>query len=169
MRWDDLFDDLEAQADHERRQDLAAEVADRVRREEATVRLGDRVRAAEGPVTFVLPDGVGVTGTVATTGPGWFLVVEVGSGRRELVHELAVVLVHGAPARSAAPLGEVAARRTFLLAVRALAGRGVRVRTSAGSFTGVITRVGADHLDLEDDRGVRTVPFAAVWTVGERG
>ncbi len=43
VRWDDLFDDLEGQAEHARRQDLAAEVADRTRREQATVTLADRV------------------------------------------------------------------------------------------------------------------------------
>ncbi|PRY12445.1 hypothetical protein [Kineococcus rhizosphaerae] len=164
MRWDDLFDDLEAQVDHDHRLDVAAEVADRVRREQATVPLADRVRAAQGAVSFALRDGSTAAGRVRSAGPGWFLLEEEGT-RQVLVREDAVVSARGVPARSAAPLGVVGSRRTFLMAVRALTGERVRVRTSTGVVTGAITRVGADHFDVEVDQEVLVLPFGAVLTV----
>lgn len=170
MRWDDLFDDLEAQAEHDHRRDLAAEVADRTAREEATVALADRLRAATADVTWVLHDGTTLTGTVLGVGPGWVLARE-GGGRQVLLPTHAVAHLRGLPARSAAPAGPVAARRTFLMAVRALAGAGERVtvRTTAGAVAGTIRRVCADHLDVEDGAGARTIPFGAVLAVLERG
>ncbi|WP_432544426.1 hypothetical protein [Kineococcus sp. SYSU DK002] len=170
MRWDDLFEDLEAQAEHGRREDLAAEVADRTAREEATVALADRLRAATAEVTWVLHDGWAVTGAVLGAGPGWSLVGER-DGRQVLVPTHAVALLRGVPAHSAAPAGPVAARRTFLMAVRALAGarERVTVRTTAGAVPGTIRRVCADHLDVEDGAGARTIPFGAVLAVLERG
>ncbi|MEZ0494475.1 hypothetical protein AB2L28_19730 [Kineococcus sp. TBRC 1896] len=174
MRWDDLFDDLAGQAEHEQRQDLAAEVADRTRREQATVALADRVRAAGGPLTWSLRDGSTLVGRVLGAGPGWFLLA-ADRGEQVLLAADAVDGVRGVPGWSAPPLSAVAARRTFLMALRALgdAGERVRVRTVTGTHTGRLGRVGADHLDLVPAPGagpgaeVLSVPFGAVLAVQE--
>lgn len=173
VRWDDLFDDLEGQAEHARRQDLAAEVADRTRREQATVTLADRVRAAPGDVTWSLRDGSTLVGRVLAAGPGWYLL-RARTDAQVLLPADAVVGVRGVPDWSAPPLGPVAARRTFLMALRALgeAGERVRVRTANGAHTGRLGRVGADHVDLLPGEGtegddVLTLPFAAVLAVHE--
>ncbi|WP_432565606.1 hypothetical protein [Kineococcus sp. SYSU DK003] len=177
MRWDDLFDDLAGQIEHAGRMDRAEEVADRIRREEATVGLVDRVRAATSPLTFVLRDGSALAGTPVDAGPGWVLLVEAVTGRQVLVPTEAVAAVRGLPPHSAAPLGVVAARRTFLVALRALAGASARVtvRTTASDLHGALGRVGADHVDVRvegaapEGTAVQTVPFGAVLVVLERG
>ncbi|MEW1960232.1 hypothetical protein [Kineococcus sp. NPDC059986] len=174
MRWDDLFDDLEGQAEQAQREDLAAEVADRTRREQATVALADRVRAATGELVWSVRDGSTLTGRVLGTGPGWFLL-RAPAGLQVLLAADAVVGVRGVPSWSAPPPGPVAARRTFLMALRALGAAGVRVRvqTAGGVHTGRVGRVGADHVDLlpADGAGqgadVLTVPFSAVLAVHE--
>ncbi|MEZ0165541.1 hypothetical protein AB2L27_12335 [Kineococcus sp. LSe6-4] len=176
MRWEELFDDLEGQVEHAVRQDLAAEVADRTRREQATVSLADRARAARGPLTWSLRDGSTLVGSVHGAGPGWFLLTS-DRGAQVLLAADAVVAVRGLPGWSAPPLGAVAARRTFLVALRALGDAGVRVRvvTATGTHGGRLGRVGADHLDLVPgdgpDVGVGaeavTVPFGAVLAVWE--
>ena len=184
MRWDDLFDDLAGHAEHAEHLDRAAELADRIRRDQATVVLGDRLRAATQPVTVVLRDASTITGAVQAVGPGWVLLRETGSGRQVLLPEGAVAGVRGVPARSAAPAGAVEARRTFLMAVRALAHGSVRVgvRTPAFEVQGLLDRVGADHLDVVVGAGVvrtgaqrgqaretvQTIPFSAVLAVLER-
>ncbi len=48
MRWNDLFADLENQAQAWERAELDVEVADRSRAEQATVALVDRLLAARG-------------------------------------------------------------------------------------------------------------------------
>ena len=66
MRWERLFDDLEAQAAEAEHASLGPEVADRTRRELARVRLADRFRAAVGRRVTLVVAGVGqVTGTGA--------------------------------------------------------------------------------------------------------
>lgn len=181
MRWDDLFDDLDARAEHAHRLERDEEVADRIRRDEATVTLASRVRAANGAVTFVLRDGTTLNGRVEGVGPDWFLVREAAASRQVLLPASAVLALRGVPGRSAAPWGAVAARRTLLLAVRALAGAGVHVvvRTGGVDVRGTVGRVGADHVDVVDlddvaegqrgDSGARTttVPFAALLSITE--
>src|SRR6478609_7446927 len=57
MRWDRLFDDLEAQAEADEARARDAEVADRVRRERAQLDLHTRLLAhvGMGPLTLRLP------------------------------------------------------------------------------------------------------------------
>lgn len=177
MRWDDLFDDLAARAEHAQRLEREEEIADRTRRDEATVALVDRVRASEGEVTFVVRDGSRVVGHLAAAGPDWFLVREGWAGRQVLLPAAAVSAIRGAARRSAAPWGPVAARRTLLLAVRALAeaGEPVLVRATAFDARGRIGRVGSDHLDVLVEEGAGTasgpvsIPFAALLAVSELG
>jgi len=176
VRWDDLFDDLAARTEHTHRLEREGEVADRIRRDEATVLLAARVRAATGDLGLVLRDGSSLNGLVEGVGPDWILVRDATTQRQVLLPAGAVSAVRDAPRHSAAPQGAVAARRTLVLAIRALADAGVDVRVRAGSFEvrGTITRVGADHLDLVVDRSARgtaavSVTFANLLSVTEVG
>ena len=175
MRWDDLFTDLEARAAHEHRQEFEAEVADRRLRDVATVALADRLVGTCGSpgsdVALQLPDGAWVSGAVRDVGLEWVLLL---TPRQVLVPLAAVTAVRGLAAISGPPTTAVRARRTFLLAVRALSGAAVTVlvRTRAADVRGRLERVGADHVDVVTATGPRTVltvPFAAVLSIAEAG
>ena len=77
MRWQRLFDDLEAQVEQADQAVLDAEVADRTRREMARVRLADRLRASVGASIVIRLTGMGsLTAVVEAAGPDWVLVTE---------------------------------------------------------------------------------------------
>ncbi|MGI4895404.1 MAG: hypothetical protein ACRYF3_09845 [Janthinobacterium lividum] len=171
MRWENLFDDLEGRIVHERRQELAAEVADRRLRDVASTTLVERLIAArEEPAAEVgvqLLDSSWVTGLVRDVGPGWVLVA---GARQVLVPLTSVALIRGLPARSGAAASAVAARHTLVFALRALAegDESVLVRTAAGDLRGRLGRVGADHVDVASGpAGSLSVPFSTVLSVAE--
>ena len=155
MRWDELFDDLEAQFDAVDAADLVAEVADRSRRETAALRLVDRLRPVVGGLISLRLAGVGaVTGTLTGVGADWLLLADVG-GREDLVAAHAVLSIGGLAAQSAAPFseGQVAARLTLAYALRAL----VRDRSSVAvtlidgsTAAGTLDRAGADFVELAE-------------------
>lgn len=149
MRWQRLFDDLEAQAREAERVTTREEVADRTRRERATVSLLDRLAAAPDQVVVEVETGLRIEGEVRAVGRDWFVVDQ--PGRTWLVPVMGVVEIRG--------LGEGAesaglARRAGLgLALRALSRDRVHVAVHdrAGRVTqGRIEAVGADWLDLVD-------------------
>ena len=178
VRWQSLFEDLEAQLDAAGAAELAAEVAERTRLEAGRLRLTDRLAAATGaPVAVTLP-GIGpVRGTVLDTGVDWLLLDE-SPGREALVPLPAVLGITGVGGRTAAPEVEtqVGKRLDLRWALRGLArGRhGVAVVVRDGSTaTGTLDRVGADHVDLAEHapgearrsgvvRSVRLIPLDAV-------
>lgn len=185
MRWERLFDDLEAQWDAQARRDLDSEVADRTRRERAAVRMLDRLAAHRGqPVQVRLVTRALVQGRVADFGDGWVLIEE-GAGRSALVHLPAVMAVTGLSGR--AEVASVARRFGFGYALRGLSRDRsvVQVEDVSGIvLTGTIDAVGADACELvehaadeprrpENVRAHRTVPFEAVACVrpvaGSRG
>ena len=184
MRWQALFDDLEAQLAAAQAAELTAEVAERTRREAALVRLVDRLRAAEGALVAVCLPGAGVLrGRLLDAGADWLLVDE-GSGREVLVPLAAVLGVTGLDARSAAPDdGPVAKRLDLRWALRGLARSrsGVALGLVDGTLvTGTLDRVAKDHLDLAEHglgegrraaavRRVRLVPLSAVALVRSNG
>jgi hypothetical protein len=181
VRWDELFDDIEAQFDAADAADLAAEVADRSRREVASLRLVDRLNAVVGsPVALRVLGAGAVEGTLTAIGPDWLLLAESG-GRESLVAAAAVVAVGGLAAQSDAPhsQGTVAARLGLTYALRVI----VRDRAAVSltlidgsTSSGTLDRVGADFVEVAEHpqgeprrrtavRAVRAYPLAAVAVV----
>ncbi|RKT78532.1 hypothetical protein DFJ68_1979 [Terracoccus luteus] len=156
MRWERLFDDLEAQLELDERREQEAEVADRTRRERAQVDLQARLLANVGvTVSLRLPAPPGstgpevVTGTVGDVGPDW-LTLEVARDRSLLVALGAVRAVTGLR-DGAAPASVVARRLGLGAALRAVSRdrAAVAVTDVDGVVTtGTIDVVGADHLEL---------------------
>ena len=178
MRWDRLFDDLEAQAEADDARARVAEVADRVRRERAQLDLHTRLLAhvGAGALTLGLP-GRALTGGLADVGPDW-LLLEPGADRQVLVALSAVRSVSGL-GRGALTPSVVAKRFGLGAALRAVSRDRVPVELAdvdGRQATGTIDVVGADHLELaqhapDEPRrrgnvtGSVVVPFASLGTV----
>lgn len=180
MRWDRLFDDLEAQLDAQERLELDAEISERTRLERSKVSVGDRVVGARGvAVTVHLAAGRRVEGVVVDVGDGWFVLED--RSRPVLVAAHAVMGIVGLPHR---PRSGASARRLGLgYALRAVSRdrRAVHVHDIDGCVvSGTIDAVGADVLDVsehapdeprrgENVRAQRAIPFAAVASVTAAG
>ena len=173
MRWDNLFDDLESQLEHE----LSAEDID-LRAEEERLRLGrlslrDRVVAisAKAPgdgIRFVLINGESIRAQPSSYGRDWFFVEYRTETQRRLhaivpVAAIASLVLSSAQVEAsiseAAPsLGALALsdRLGLSFVLRDICRRrsAVEIRTVAGTYFGTIDRVGKDHFDLaEHERG----------------
>ena len=175
MRWDDLFDDLEGQLEHE----LGVEDVDMLVEEER-LRLGrlalrDRLVAMTRPgdgatehLRVGLIDGQLISVAVGSLGRDWLLGELVGARRGSCLLPLgAIAEVVPSPeqlARSveaevapAAPLA-ISARIGLSVVLRDLCRRraALEVATASGdSLHGTIDRVGRDHLDVaEHEAGV---------------
>jgi len=176
MRWDRLFDDLEAQLAVEDAHELEAEVADRVRRERALLDVHTRLLANLGTTLAALRlPGRTVAGRLVDVGPDWALV-EPAPERPVLVALLAVRAVSGLGPGARTP--SVVAKRFGLgAALRAVSRDRAAVEVcdvDGRAATGTIDVVGADHLELAEhapDETRRTanltgrllVPF---WSLG---
>ena len=170
MRWDNLFDDLEGQLEHE----LSAEELD-VRAEEERLRLGrlslrDRIVAvveAQGKddaagIRIVLSDGSMLSVRPQTFGRDWFSATAAGEssrGAQVVVPMSAIASVVFTRAQAAVSLSatpselsqtSLPARLTLSFVLRDLCRRraSVDLTTPTGSLHGTIDRVGRDHLDL---------------------
>lgn len=176
VRWERLFDDLEAQAAARARLELDAEVAERTRLERSRITLGERVVGALGvDVTVRLRGGTIVRGRLEDSGDGWVLLVERG-GRQLLVPVHAVLGISGL----GRPRDDARARRFGIGSAVRIISRDRRavvvVDVDGGSVHGTIDAVGADAFDLaehpldsprrpEHVHGERVIPFAAVAVV----
>lgn len=169
MRWEALFADLEAQLSAADAADRAADVAELTRAERATVGIGDRLRASRGTrLDLHLAGAERVTGELLEVAAHWVLLGE--GPRRSLVPTAAVGAVTGLGAYAEPTTSTVLRRVGLGQALRALARDRVRLRVStvAGTWSGRIDRVGADHLDLvtggpaDGPAAVLTLPFAAL-------
>lgn len=181
MRWQQLFDDLEAQYEAAAAAELAAEISDRSRRETALIRLVDRLRPAIGQTLGTRLAGAGVIeGRLSAVGPDWLLLDEM-AGREVLVALPAVLSIVGLAAQSAAPEPgpTVSARLTLSYALRGIARDRSPVTAcyvDGSTSAGTLDRVGANFVEIAEHppgearrrevvRAVRTVPFSALATV----
>lgn len=151
MRWDRLFDDLEAQLELEESRELDAEVADRTRRERAQLDLQSRLLANQGAsVGARLGSGV-LTGTVVDVGPDW-LMLEMRPEWPVLVSLAALRSVTGL-APGAIATSTVARRFALGSALRAVSRDRATVALTdidARITVGTIDVVGADHLEIAE-------------------
>ena len=178
MRWERLFDDLEAQLTGEEAREQEAEVADRTRRERALVPMHARLLAnlGSGPVSVRVPGRL-ISGRLVDVGPDWVLL-EARVGRPDLVSLSSVRGVTGLAPGSLEP--SVVAKRFGLgAALRAVSRDRATVQVldlDGRVMTGTIDVVGADHLELaehpsdaprrhENVVAVHLIPFAALVAV----
>lgn len=180
MRWEQLFDDLEAQLGAEERRERDSEVADRTRRERASVALTARFEASVGSTLRIrLRTGAQLRGELRDLGEDWLLLrLETGADAVVPVH--AVVGIGNLPARASS--ARTARRFALGYALRGLSRDRAQVAvTDVGGhvLTGTIDAVGADFLDLaehalgesrraENVTGRQTVPFGALVLVESR-
>jgi hypothetical protein len=149
VRWDDLFADLEAQADALAVAERAAEVAERTRIEVGGIALRDRLAAAVGtPVRLQLAGGRAPAGTLTRVGPDWLLIGET-AGRECVVALAAVLSVAGVGRSAAEPGGPVWAKLGLRSALRGIARDRSPVRVdliSGDSVDATLDQVGADFV-----------------------
>ncbi len=179
MRWEQLFDDLEGQAQAWDSSEVESEILDRTRGELGRLLLVNRLRAQVGAQVRLHVCGAGpVAGLLTRLGADWLML----SGSAEVVVPLAAVSVVsdlGPEAVSPAGVPQVDARAPMTAALRAVAVDRcpVQVTLRDGSqLTGTPARVGRDFVDLASHdlgdraratavRGQLTVSFAALATV----
>src|SRR5829696_3657347 len=152
MRWDRLFDDLEAQLAGDEVRELGSEVADRTRRERAQIELHTRLLAnVDAAGVGLRLRGRVVAGRLVDVGPDWALL-ETAPQRPVLVALAAVRAVSGLGPGARTP--SVVARRFGLgAALRAVSrDRAVVevVDVDGQAATGTIDVVAADHLELAE-------------------
>ncbi len=181
MRWEELFDDLEARFEEQERAEAEADLVDLVRGERDRIAFVDRLRAhPEAWIALDLRDGSNRRGKVLDVGKDWVLLgTPAGSSmeQRDLLVPIAAVLSAGGLSQQSLDAGQSVGRRLRLGSVlRGLARNRAAVAIDfwpMGHLDGTIDRVGADHLDLAvhpadvvrragEVRQMRTVPFQAV-------
>lgn len=178
MRWERLFEDLEAQLTSDDAREIAAEVADRTRRERALVEVQARLLANidAGPVSILIVGGA-LTGPLRGVGPDW-LLIEPRLDRPTLVPLAAVQLITGLEP-GAGQVSVVAKRFGLGPALRAISRDRAVVEltlTSGRALPGTIDVVGADYLELAahpldeprrsgNVRAHQVVPFTALAAV----
>ena len=179
MRWDDLFDSLDARFEELLDAAEDTEQADRARVAFGAVAATERLTGAVGrTVRLRLSQDRQVSGRLARVGPDFVLLRESASVEL-LVSWAAVAAVEGLSRRTGAPLGTVDHRFDLRKAIRSIARdrAAVTVHTRQGTeISGTVDRVGADffevatHAAWENRRaaavqGVVLVPVAAVAVV----
>lgn len=156
MVWDnldDLFEDLEAQAEGLHLAERDAELADRSLGEYASVTMAGRLHASVGTAISVKVAGVGgLQGRLLRVGSDWCLVSAEPSGQEWVVRLAAVTEVsgaaHGAVGEPARP---VTTRLGLRSALREMVEAGVVVVAWLGDGTqhrGLPLRVGADFVEI---------------------
>jgi small nuclear ribonucleoprotein (snRNP)-like protein len=175
VRWQQLFDDLEAQLEAADATALAGEVADRTRYERAQIELADRLTGATGQrVVLHLTGGSTSDGMLVEVAQQWCLMA---APTPVLVPLHALVSISGL-GRAAVTVGRdgVSRRASLVSTLRALARDRSPVQVGLGDGSvlgGTLDAVGADHVDLAEHeadeprragsvRTVRTVPLTAL-------
>lgn len=150
MRWDALFDDLEAQWSAQQAQLLEAEVAETVEWQRAQISLVDRLRAGlDTPLQLGLKGGEQLDLLLRSVGADW--VSGRAGAQSLLVPVRAIITIEALPLRAAAETTHTRRLLGIGSPLRALA----RMRepvVAAGADgelgRGVIAHVGADHFDV---------------------
>ncbi|MEO6502452.1 MAG: hypothetical protein ABIQ09_11135 [Jatrophihabitantaceae bacterium] len=176
MRWDDLFADLEAQAQALLVAERDAEVAELTRLETSRLRFASRLRPAVGEVIKVrCLGGMALSGRLSAVGAGWLLLDE-GAGREALLAAAAVTSVAGLGRLAGAPGSALDASLGIGHALRGVARDRSVLRaclTDSTVLDGTLDRVGADFVDFavhaageprrrEDVREVLVLPISAL-------
>lgn len=184
MRWEQLFNDLDARFDDLADAEMMSELADRQRVAAGTISMVERIGGAVGRQVRVRTiAGITVTGTLLKIGPDWLLLQE-GPGREALLSLSATTIVEGLSGATGPAVKGVQLRLDLRHALRGLARDrspvalvvcgGVGEPTSLSTeITGTIDRLGADFLELAlhapweprraaSVRSVVLVPVAAV-------
>ena len=181
MRWDSLFDDLEAQFSEEGTRAQEAEISERARVELAQLTLGDRLRGVIGhELVLVLASGDRLAGVLGRLGKDWLVLAQ--GHRQWLVPWGSVCFIEGLGrlARKTSPGG--GGGPGLASALRGLARGRMEVAVHVAStgqasrvLVGVIDRAGQDYVDVAVTRGearragavasVITVPFGALAAV----
>ncbi|MFD1715666.1 hypothetical protein ACFSBZ_14420 [Amnibacterium flavum] len=190
MRWESLFDDLEAQLEHERTAGEGAFSVDTERHRLAELSLADRLRALppgtaarirllDGRTVHVLPQAFGsnwLSGELRPAArPARTVVIPIGAIAGVLLDPYDETHMIAAPPEAPSSLSR---KLGIGVVLRDLCRRRatVQVSTAAGESTGTIDRVTGDHLDLavhEPDsprrstavRSIEMIPLAAVLLV----
>lgn len=155
-RWERLFADLESQnAEAPDEEEISA----LVEAERVSVPIAERLTATIGrEVTVRTTGGLTSIGQLADAGEGWLLLSE---GRSWRLVPLARVAAVG-PLAPPRPSGRAL---SFAGILRRLVGQQVAI-DAGGVSAGRLQFVGADHLDLGDERGgSMTVPLTAIESV----
>jgi hypothetical protein len=176
VRWDELFEDLVAQAAAARDAELFAHARERSRDEAGRQVLEDRLVArCAGPLSLDLVDGDTVRGALVEAGSGWLCIAAVADMWVVPVAALAGIRAPARPpdARNARPRSVRMGLRPVL---RGLARRQLYVQVGARggrTWGGTLDGVGADHVELAEHpadlprrcgevRSLRMVPLGAL-------
>jgi hypothetical protein len=151
VRWEDLFADLEGQAEALERQEMDAELVERTRAELSQVTLLSRLRAQLAQEVVLTVRGVGpLSGRLTQVGADWLLL---STPEEVVVPVAAIAAVTALPPDSVSSEGvsHIAGRIRMTTALRAIAidRDAVTVLMRDGqALTGTPDRVGADFVDL---------------------
>ena len=149
MRWNLLFDDLEAQLDREERREREGEVADRTRRERAQLDLHSRLLAnVDNPRVVLRLPSHPLSGRLVDVGPDWLLLE---ADRRSVIVALSALRAVGGLVPGARVPSVLARRFGLGAALRAVSGDRATVEVldlDGGVATGTIDVVGADHVEV---------------------
>ncbi len=178
MRWDALFEDMEAQLAARQRLDFEAEVAERALVDSAQVELADRLRGSLGlSIRVHVSSGTAFEGTLSHAGSEALVLDEP---LHQVLIPYAAAVQYVGLSRLAVPEPSTVRQRLGLAsALRGLAGNRARVTILASrgpveaGLHGVIDTVGRDFLDLAvtrdggdrrpaNVRQMLTIPFGAL-------
>lgn len=159
MRWERLFEDLEAQLATEERLDRWAEVPELIRADWARSTLRARLRVLRGREVRLRCLGVEVAGILGRLSREWFSL-DLGASGGLVVRWDAVDRFHALPSRHDDAEEGVLDRLGLGHALRAVAGqrRDIVLTTMRAELVeGRIVAVGADYLDVREPSGSREV------------
>jgi hypothetical protein len=154
MRWDALFEDMEAQLASVDRLELESEIAERSRADVAGIELADRLRGSLGlRVAVHLASGNAFEGTLSHVGAESLLLND--HHHQVLIPFAAASRYHGLGRLAVSEPSSVRRKLGLASALRGLARDRADVAvvlvggtTEAAGLSGVIDRVGRDYFDL---------------------